>query len=81
MRIRRARVSDYVIEDVDGVRTLVVTGPWSPGAELALIEHGADSLALNYARGFVGDLERGELEFLHPGLPIRRLALLDPRWP
>jgi hypothetical protein len=67
----------YVLEDTDGGRTLVVTGPWSPEAEQVLLRGDADALVLNYARGFVGDLERGELEFLSSRLRVRRLALLD----
>ena len=67
----------YVIEEVNGIRTVVVTGPWSSDAEQVLLRGKAEALLLNYARGFEGDLERGELEFLHEHLGIRRLGLLD----
>jgi hypothetical protein len=67
----------YVIEEVNGIRTVVVTGPWSLDAEQVLLRGKAEALVLNYARGFEGDLERGELEFLTEHLGIRRLALLD----
>jgi hypothetical protein len=55
----------------------VVTGPWSSGAEQVLRRGDADALVLNYARGFEGDLERGELEFINPSFRLCRLALLD----
>jgi hypothetical protein len=67
----------YVIEEVNGIRTVVVTGPWSLDAEQVLLRGEAEALVLNYARGFEGDLERGELEFLNEHLGVRRLGLLD----
>jgi hypothetical protein len=67
----------FVVEDVAGVRTLVVTGPWSHEASEALGHAGADALVINYARGFEADLERGALEFLDPRFRVRRLHVLD----
>lgn len=65
--------SAYVVEDTAEGRSLVVTGPWSEGAERAMKRGEADGLILNYARGFSG----GSLDFLDDGWPLRRLSLLD----
>jgi hypothetical protein len=64
---------DYVFEDEPEGRTLVVTGPWSDAAAQALVRGEADGLVVNYARGFAGS----DLDFLHEGLGVRRLNVLD----
>lgn len=46
-------------------------GPWTPDAQAAFWESGADGLVANYARGFVAR----DLGFL-AGLPLRRLDIL-----
>lgn len=62
----------YVIEDCAEGRALVVTGPWSSAAAAVLQRGEADSLVLNYARGFI----EANLEFIE-AWPIRRLRVLD----
>jgi internalin A len=61
----------FIIEDGPKGRTLTVTGPWSSRAEEALYRPDVVRLALNYTRGFSGDLE-----FLD-AWPISRLHILD----
>ena len=76
-RIQRARTPATSSKKQMGSARLLSPGPWSSEAEQALLRGDADALVLNYARGFVGDLDRGELEFLNSRLRVRRLALLD----
>jgi hypothetical protein len=63
----------YAIEDSPEGRTLVVTGPWSKGAERVLARGEADGLILNRARGFC----EGSLDLLSGEWPLRRLSVLD----
>jgi hypothetical protein len=63
----------YALEDSPSGRSLVVTGPWSRDAAMALARGEADGLVLNYARGFC----EGGLDLLDGGWPLRRLSILD----
>ena len=62
----------YEIEDNGDSRTFVVTGPWGSKSESALLKSGADTLILNYARGF----QEPTLDFLD-SWPIRHFELLS----
>ncbi len=68
-----AESAGFLVEDDDGGgRRLVVTGRWSDAARDALLSGEADSLWLNYARGY----SEADLEFLED-LPVRRLLIID----
>jgi hypothetical protein len=62
----------YVIEDQPKGRILVVTGPWTAGAEDAVRRQDVDGVWLNYARGYC----EPDLSFVD-AWPIKRLLVLD----
>jgi hypothetical protein len=64
---------NWLLEDTEDGKDLVVTGAWSSDAADALLAGQADGLTLNYARGFVGE----SLDFLRPDWGPRRLHILD----
>ena len=65
-------MSDFEIEDDDGDLTFVVTGPWTAHSEVQLLESGAETLILNYARGY----QELTLDFLD-AWPIKHIELLS----
>lgn len=62
----------HIDDSLDG-RWLVIDGQWSAEAAAVLACGDADSLCLNYARGFA----HGSLEFLDTDVELRRLDVLD----
>ena len=64
--------ANYLIEDGENGRALVVTGPWTPKTERIVASGKVDGLVLNYARGFV----EPNLKFLD-AWPLRHLDVLD----
>jgi hypothetical protein len=62
----------FVVEEVDEISLLVVTGAWSERAEREVRNGAVDGLVLNHARGFA----EPNLEFL-AAWPIRHLQVLD----
>jgi hypothetical protein len=62
---------DWVIEDGDGGRRLVITGRWTSAAAAAVASGDIDELWLNYARGF----SEPDIDFIE-GWPLTRLVVI-----
>lgn len=65
-------LAEFVIEDMDDGRTLVLTGRWTAAAEKAVDRPDVDGVWLNYARGY----SEPDLSFVGEW-PIKRLLLID----